>query len=203
MSVTETLPEIEADAGPIEVVRRPLSTDEYLRMAEDGYFRGERLELIEGEILRMSPTGSRHYWIVKFLMGELARGLDEPERISVQATLPLGGRTTVDPDLFLVRKGEHGHRDPLTGPADVLLVVEVSDSSLRYDRKVKARLYAKAGIPEYWVVDVERQVVIVHLGPGRRGYASVTEHPADARVPLVAAAEAGETLVVDFTRVFR
>lgn len=185
----------------VEAARRPIAADEYFRLAEGGCFDGERIELVEGEILRMSPIGNRHYWIVNYLMRELVRQVDPEDRVTVQSTLPLDAGTVVEPDIVLLREGGGSYRDPLPGPADVVLVVEVADTTIRYDRRVKARLYARAGIVEYWVVDVEREVVIVHREPDATGYASVTEHAATARVAL--SAPGVEGLAVDFSRVFR
>lgn len=200
MSAVMIESEVEEEAA-VETERRPISADEYFHMAEQGFFKDERIELVEGEILRMSPIGSPHSWLVRILHAELVRQLADPTRIAVQSTLPLDAKTVVEPDLVLCREGARSYRDPHPGPADVLLLIEVSESSVRYDRKVKARLYARARIVEYWIVDVAREIVIVHREPGESGYASVVEHPWNARVAL--SAPGAEGLDADFARVFR
>lgn len=196
MTVATIEPDVET---PPALERRPLAASEYLHLAAAGCFDRERIELIEGEILKMSPIGSPHGWLVGYLTRELVALAGDRHFLGVQSTLPLNDRTVVEPDFYLLRGPGGGHREPHPGPADVLLVVEVAESSLNYDLRVKSKLYARSGIGEYWVVAVERRTVVVHRDPTPSGYRDVAEHPADARIQIAGSAE----LCVDFARVFR
>jgi Uma2 family endonuclease len=138
---------------------RAFTVDEYHRMAEAG-IRGEdeRVELIEGRIVEMNPIGSAHAWCVNRLTWIFAGRPDV--RVSVQNPVRLDRGSEPEPDLVVLRADAPQDR-PL-GPSDVLLVVEVADSSLGYDRQVKAPLYARAGIPELWIADLGGDRVEAH-----------------------------------------
>lgn len=164
------------DAMAVTVRRRRFTLDEYHRMGEAGILHEDsRVELIEGEIIEMTPIGSRHAAAVS--------------RIAELLTRRLGGRATVWPQnpLLLVRHDSEPQPDVLVldhradfyasalpGPADVRLLIEVADSSLSYDRGTKFPLYARAGVAEAWLVDVDRRRVEIHRAPGRDGYGHVT-----------------------------
>ena len=131
----------------------------------------ERVELIRGEIIEMSPIGPRHVAFVNNLNQLLVTRLGGRAIVSVQNPVALDDDTEPEPDLAILR---HRHTVPYkeSEPAteDVLLLIEVGDTSLIYDRRTKLRLYAEAGIPEYWVVDASAEVVEIHRGPGPGGY---------------------------------
>lgn len=158
----------------IEMRRRTWTVDEYYRMAEAGVISADdRIELIDGEIIEMTPMGDRHVacctWLTNFLVPlVVGRAI-----VQVAAPISLSERSEPEPDLALLRWKDR-YRAKAT-PADVLLVIEVADSSLAYDRLVKAPLYGRAGIPEYWVVDVERETVEVHDLPDASGYGRTRE----------------------------
>ena len=134
-------------------------------MGEAGILReGERVELIEGEIVKMNPLGGRHIRCVNelnWLLGQHIR--DERIRVSVQNPVRLNGGLEPQPDLAVLRAGDYADSPP--GPEDVLLVIEVSDTTLGYDRNVKLPLYARAGIGEAWIVDLPNNVVERHNDP--------------------------------------
>lgn len=162
------------------VRRHRLTVEEYFRMAEVGLLAPEaRVELIDGEIFDMAPIGNQHGGFTAWLHRRLLRDLGE--RISVwdQVTLPLGDLSAPEPDLVVLkyRKDEYKNKPPL--PDDVLLIVEVSQSSLRHDRQVKLPLYASHGIPEVWILDVQRpQLQLFHtLSAGHYAHTSVTRTP--------------------------
>ena len=130
---------------------------QYRSMAEHGAFEGRRVELIRGEIVEMPPQNHPHSWGVQRLTTLIARAL--PDGYDVRPQLPVIGpdESEPEPDLLVVRSDP----DATDHPETALLVVEVADTSVAYDRRVKARLYAEMGIPEMWIVDVSRQRIDV------------------------------------------
>jgi Uma2 family endonuclease len=139
------------------VARRPITVADYYRMAEVGIL-GERdhVELIDGELVAMSPIGSYHHGTVIGLSHALWRAVGEPE-----------------PDCALLKPRPDFYRDAHAQPDDVLLLIEVADTSLNYDRTVKRMLYARHAIPEFWIVDLIAGEVEVCREPRADGYASV------------------------------
>ncbi len=121
----------------------------------------ERLELIEGELVRMSPINAPHAAAVKRLTELLRDRLGKRALVGVQDPIVLDDQSEPEPDISVLRRRADYYANAHPSPADVLLVVEVSDTTLEYDRDVKARLYARAGIPETWVVDLNGDRVIV------------------------------------------
>lgn len=152
--------------------RRRFSIEEYYRMAEVGIFGPEeRVELIEGEIIKMSPIGLHHAACVNALTRRLLQAVGDRAVLSPQNPVRLLRDTEPQPDVVLLRPPERRYWQHKAGPSDALLVVEVSDTSYRYDRRVKLPLYARAGVLEVWIVDLTREVVEVFRDPGRKGYA--------------------------------
>ena len=145
--------------------------DDFARMGEAGIFaEDDRVELIEGEIREMNPIGPPHAWIVDRLTELVITRLAGTAHVRIQNPIRLGRHTEPQPDLSVAGKRQaYANRHP--DADDVLLVIEVADSSLRYDRLEKVPRYGKAGIPETWLVDVEARTVTVYTGPGPGGYA--------------------------------
>ena len=138
-------------------------------MGEAGILRDdERVELIEGEIVEMNPIGSRHAACVKVLTRLLGRSLGDELLLDVQNPIRLNGGLEPQPDLAVVRARDY--RESLPGAEDVLLVIEVSDTTLGYDRNVKQSLYARAGIREAWIVDLPNEAIERHNDPSDDGY---------------------------------
>lgn len=157
-----------------EIKRHRFTAEEYHRMAEVGLLREDaRVELIGGEILDMSPIGWRHAECVNRLNKILVRLVGDRYAVNVQNPIALGEEDEPQPDLALAK--EDPNRRRLPGPEDVVLVVEVSDTTLAYDKNVKLPLYAGVGIPESWIVDLQGRKVEVHTNPGPGGYLSVRE----------------------------
>lgn len=153
------------------VTRRRFTRAEYYRMAEVGILRKhDRVELIRGEIVELSPIGRRHKAFVINLAQLLIVRLTGRALVSVHSGLVLADDTEPEPDVTVLRRREVSYKDREAHTEDVLLVIEVADTSLAYDRSTKLRLYAEAGIPEYWVVDCNAEAVEVHRGPGPDGY---------------------------------
>lgn len=136
---------------------RPLSRAEYDRMVALGWFEDERVELLQGVLVRMSPQGARHVSITRRLNRLLMQALGERAEVQIQGPLALTDDSEPEPDVALI---PFGYDDEL--PDRAYLVIDVADSSLSKDRGVKARLYAAAGVPEYWIVNVIDQSVEVH-----------------------------------------
>jgi Uma2 family endonuclease len=130
------------------------TVEQYERMIEAGVFPPEyRAELINGEIIEMSPIGSRHAACVGRLTRILTRMLDEPI-VWVQNPIRLGDHSEPEPDIAVLKPREDFYAGSLPTAADVLLVIEVSDSTLEYDRRIKVPLYARSGVPELWIVNL-------------------------------------------------
>ncbi len=150
------------------------TADEYTRMAVEGIIpAGARVELIDGEIIEMSPIGSRHNAFVDRLTRILVTRLGESAIVRVQGSVRLGEKVVPQPDFTVLRPRSDFYEDDLPGPGDVVLVVEVADSSLSYDRSEKSRLYARYGIPEYWLLDLVQHTILVHSEPGPVAYQHV------------------------------
>ena len=173
----------------IEVVaaRRLFTREEYHRMGEVGILtRTDRVELIKGEIVTMSPIGPRHYAFVSNLTRLLITRLDDRAFVGVQGPVVLADDTEPQPDLAVNRHRAVPYRERLPAAEDVLLLIEVSESSLAYDRSTKLRLYAAYGIPEYWVVDCIARSIEIHRMPAADGYRDVHHVDGVATVSLQA-----------------
>jgi Uma2 family endonuclease len=158
-----------------------LTVDEYYRMAEVGLLAPDaRVELIEGEIIDMAPIGSRHASAVDWLARRFIEAVGESAIVRVQGPIRLGPRSEPQPDLALLRRRADRYAGGHPASGDVLLVVEVSDATLDYDRNVKAGLYARHGIPALWIVDLPQRRLHTFGRPGEGGYRdrSVVDGPA-------------------------
>ncbi len=154
-----------------EVRRHRLSVDDFHHMGEAGVLRaGERVELIDGEIIDMAPIGSHHAGTVAFLAKRLERALGDSALVFVQNPLALAAASEPQPDLMLLKPRADFYRGAHPRPDNVLLVVEVADTTLTYDRDIKLPLYARHGIPEAWLVDLENRRLHVFTSPSEAGY---------------------------------
>jgi Uma2 family endonuclease len=150
------------------------STNDYEKLAEAGILvEDDRLELIEGDILRMSPIGKFHVWCVARLNYLLTRRLGDRAVVLIQSPIRLDGHSEPEPDVAVVRPQEQFFGIDLPTPADILLLIEVSDSSLAYDRDVKLALYARAEIPEVWLVDLNTDTFYLYARPSNGAYQSI------------------------------
>lgn len=160
--------------------------DEYERMIETGILGPEdRVELLEGEIVEMSPEKSRHATAVDLALECLRAAFGPGFTIRVQHPLSLGDRSEPAPDLAVVKGDPRDYAD--RHPAQASLVVEVADTSLEHDRVRKARVYAQAAIPEYWIVNLTEERLEIHRDPGPEGYRSRTVSDRQDAVAALAA----------------
>lgn len=147
--------------------RHSITVTEYVRMGEARVFAHDaRLELMEGEIVEMAPIGSAHAAVV-YRLDTLLRKVAPGAMVFVQSPLVLGERSAPQPDVMLLRHRADEYYNSLPVASDALLVVEVADTTLQYDLEVKRPLYARAGIAELWVVDVNRRELHVFRRPER------------------------------------
>lgn len=147
------------------------TTAEYELMGQTGILNeDDRVELIEGEIITMSPIGPRHAICVALLTHLLVRGAPDDALLFGQSPIRLPNNSEPQPDLAMIQRGNIG---ALPTATDVLLVVEVSDTTLPYDRDVKFPLYTAAGIPEAWLVDLVAGRIERHTEPGTTGYRAI------------------------------
>jgi Uma2 family endonuclease len=152
-----------------------ITVHDYYRMAEVGLLHpDDRTELIEGEIIDMPPIGDRHASVVRLLTKRLVRAVGDAAEVSSQLPVRLSLRTEPQPDFAIVKAKRGGYRKHPVA-SDVLLLIEISDSTLRYDLGKRATLYAAHGVPEYWVFDLQRDRVWRHRTPSELGYAQVDE----------------------------
>lgn len=167
---------------------RRWTRSEYYRLADDGYFRpGEKLELLDGEIVTMTPQRSLHAAVVDAAQAVLQAAVGAGYRVRAQLPLALGEFSEPEPDLAVVQGGPWDYVDE--HPHAALLVVEVADTTLGKDRMRKAPLYAEFGIAEYWIVNLNESTVEVYRDPavdhGSWSYRSVSAaHRGETLVPM-------------------
>ena len=150
----------------VQVARRYFTVAEYHRMAEAGILpEDDRVELIEGEILRMSPIGSRQAASVKRLNTLLSGLIRQNAIVSVQDPIILNDYSEPEPDIALVRPRNDFYAQGHPTAADVMLVIEIADTSVDYDRLIKLPAYARSGIPELWIANLPHDVVEAYAEP--------------------------------------
>lgn len=170
------------DDGQVDVLtrhkvpRHRLTVDEYHRLGEAGVLDDDdRVELLEGQLVDMSPIGPRHALAVDALNELLLIAVAGRAGVRVQNPIELDGSTEPQPDLALVRRPWRGYPARHPQPEDIFLLVEVADTSLEIDRGAKLELYARADIPEFWLVDLATNGVFVYRNPTGGQYSSVTK----------------------------
>ncbi|MDP2794564.1 MAG: Uma2 family endonuclease [Sulfurisoma sp.] len=150
----------------LDSVRHRVTVDEFYKMVDGGVFmEDDRVELIDGEMVDMAPIGSRHAGAVTRLNNLFASALAGRAICKVQDPLRLTTHSEPEPDLMLLKPRDDFYGEAHPGADDVLLLVEVCDTSARFDREVKLPLYARHGVVEVWLVDLEARVVEVCTGP--------------------------------------
>jgi len=157
--------------------RYKLSIEDYRKLGEVGILSADsRVELIEGEIIQMAPIGVSHLWAVTRLTRFLMQAVGTRAEVSPQNAIVLPPDSVPQPDFTLLRVPVPGKALRVPLPEDVILVVEVSDTTLRYDRGTKLRLYAQAGIAQYWIVDANKQRIENYGDPADGTYRKKSMH---------------------------
>lgn len=170
------------------ILVRRWTREEYERMVESGIFApGERVELIDGEVLQMTPQGSAHATALLLVQEALRVAFAGRGHVRVQLPLALDPSSEPEPDVTVVAGSPRDYRD--AHPASALLVVEVSDTTLLHDREQKGSLYARAGLAEYWIVNLPDRLLEVYRDPSsspqaRYGFAYRTAQLCNAGDPI-------------------
>jgi Uma2 family endonuclease len=156
----------------VQLARRLFTVEEYHQMTQAGIFtEDERVELIDGEVVEMTPIGSRHAACVRRLLNQLfSLQVSGCALLSIQDPIRVGEHSEPQPDVALLRSRQDFYASAHPTPQDILLLVEVADSSLEYDQEIKVPLYARAGIPEVWLVNLPEDRVLVYRRPAAQGY---------------------------------
>lgn len=161
----------------VVLVRKRFTADDYQRMGQAGILRKkDHVELIDGEIVTMTPIGPRHCANVDRAVRAFVTKAGDSAIVRVQGSVRLDLYTEPQPDLVLLRPRTDFYASHHPGPADILLIVEVADSSIEYDREVKARVYARSGVHEYWLVDLNGQELDCYLAPENGTYQNVQRY---------------------------
>jgi Uma2 family endonuclease len=156
---------------PVEITKRLFDVEEYHRMAQAGILsEDDRVELIDGEILAMTPIGSRHNAAVDRTNRTLVMAVGAQAIVRVQGSVRLGRFNEPQPDIVLLRPRADFYASRLPGPSDIFLIIEIAESSLDYDREVKTRIYAQAAVQEYWLVDLGDRSVSRYAEPREGAY---------------------------------
>ncbi len=174
------------DADMMGAVRRyKFTVADYERMGEAGLFaKGPRVELLGGEIVEMSPMGSRHMAWVDKLARTLHAVCGGQAIVRTQGPVVLDDESEPEPDIALLRPREDFYKHAHPEAPDILLAIEVADSSLAFDREVKAPLYAAAGVPQVWIIDVAAETIDVYEQPLDGAYRRVHRAAPDEQLVL-------------------
>jgi Uma2 family endonuclease len=155
----------------VDITRKQFTVGEYARMREAGILaEDDRLELLDGEIRVMSPIGPRHAAIVNRLNAAITQALGSSVIVSIQNPIQLDDYSEPQPDLAILHPRDDFYADAHPRPDDVVLVIEIADSSLAYDRDEKLPRYAEAGIAEAWLIDVTAQTIAQCTQPRNGAY---------------------------------
>jgi Uma2 family endonuclease len=159
-----------------EISRRLFTVHDYHRMVDAGILsEDDRVELIHGEVLRMSPIGPRHSAAVLRATQELVKLVGGKAIVGVQGSVRLDEYDEPQPDIYLLRPKKDFYASGHAGPSDIFFIVEVADSSLAYDKGIKMRLYAETGVPEYWVADIQNEGVIAYSEARENTYSVIRQ----------------------------
>ncbi|MBP6015127.1 MAG: Uma2 family endonuclease [Candidatus Promineofilum sp.] len=180
--IAEPVEQIET----IELTRRRFTAAEYWRLLEAGILsEDDAVELIWGELIETSPINVPHALYVNRLNMVLVTKLANRATVSVQNPIQLDEYSLPQPDIALWKSLPEEYRDRLAGPSELLLVVEVADSSIPHDQKGKTKLYGAAGIADYWIVNLKARRIEVYREPRPDGYRTVTHYaPGETLSPL-------------------
>lgn len=154
--------------------RYAFTVRDFHHLVEAGHFtRADRIELINGELTIMPPIGPEHSYHTTRITNTLPLQLPAGVLLRMNEPITIPDHSEPQPDAAVVRGKADGYRKAHPGPKDVLLIIEVADSSAEFDVQIKSKLYARAGIPEYWVLNVKETALHVFTGPSAKGYKSI------------------------------
>jgi Uma2 family endonuclease len=171
----------------IQLVTRRFTVKEYHQMNQAGILsEDDRVELINGEILEMSPIGTRHATCVRRLINLLVQILGQAAIIDAQNPIILNNFSEPQPDITLLKSRADFYASGHPQPEDILLLIEVADSTIEYDREIKIPLYANHEIAEVWLVDIDQQIITVYCQPSAEGYRKIDKF------------ERGQTLFISY-----
>ena len=174
------------------------TVDDYYRMADVGILEpDDRVELLDGQVVQMSPIGIEHAHVVDTLT-DMLFAVRQKAIIRVQNPVRLDRENEPEPDLSLLKRRHAGYAHGHPGPSDVLLIIEVSDSSIIFDRETKLPLYARFNIPEVWLVDLQAERVEIHRSPSGGTYGDIRR----ISPPESASPEAFPDIHIDTARLF-
>ncbi|AFY71285.1 protein of unknown function DUF820 [Thalassoporum mexicanum PCC 7367] len=160
-----------------QLLRKLFTVEQYHRMHEVGVLTAaDRVELIRGEIIQMSPIGSKHAACVMRLIDVFTQKLGQKVITNVQNPIQIANHSLPQPDVCLLRRKDDYYESAHPTPADVYLLVEVADTTIDFDRQTKMPLYAEAGIKELWIVNLNDQCIEVHRQPATDRYAEVSSY---------------------------
>ena len=160
----------------LDAHRWRITTSDYMRMAEAGtWSEDDKVELIHGEIINMSPINSLHAGTVNRIHAFILRVLGDACIVAVQNPIEIPDHSMPEPDIVVARYREDYYTSRHPQPDDILLIIEVADTSMPMDKHVKTPLYAEAGIPEYWIVDLQRKCIEVYRKPQKDRYTEFHE----------------------------
>ncbi len=160
---------------------RPITRTEYDRLIELGWFQNERVELLQGVLVTMSPHGAPHADVIRRLTQFFVRAVADKALVQIQSPIAIGNHSEPEPDIAIVEIDDYSTQHPTTAS----LVIEVADSSLRKDTTIKPSLYASASVDEYWVVNLPEQTVDVYRAPEDAKYKEVSRHHRGDTLSLV------------------
>jgi Uma2 family endonuclease len=160
----------------IEISKRLFTVHDYHRMVDAGILsEDDRVELIRGEVIAMSPIGPRHSAAVLRANQALGRLVGDLAIVGVQGSIRLDEYDEPQPDLYLLRPKDDFYASGHAGPTDIFLIIEVADSSLEYDSTIKMNLYAETGVPEYWISNVRADCLVAYSNPIKDTYGTVQQ----------------------------
>ena len=159
-----------------ETSKRLFTVHDYHRMVDAGILsEHDRVELIRGEILTMSPIGPRHNAAVLRATNALVKLVEGRAIVGIQGSVRLDEYDEPEPDIVLLRPKDDFYASGHAGPPDIFLIIEIADSSLDYDRTIKTGLYAEKGVPEYWVADIRSDCLFVYSDPHENTYREIRQ----------------------------
>lgn len=176
-----------------------ISVARYQKVVATGVLtKMDRIELIDGEMIDLAPIGPRHVAITNKLTQIFVLGAGDSAMVSPSGSVNLGDFSEPQPDVLVLRPRTDHDSEEIPEAADVLLLIEVSDTTLAYDQGKKRALYARYGISEYWIVDVEARCIHVHLEPAGSAYSQLRT----LMIPDSLAVQALPTIAVGLTALF-